>query len=94
MTDRPWLSAYPAGVPTDIDPGQYRSLVELMEESFSRFADRPAYSFLGKETSFGDTDRLSRHLASYLQGLGLSKGDRVAVMMPNLPQYPITVLAL
>ncbi len=94
MTDRPWLSAYPAGVPTDIDPGQYRSLVELMEESFSRFADRPAYSFLGKETSFGDTDRLSRHLASYLQGLGLSKGDRVAVMMPNLPQYPITVAAI
>lgn len=94
MTDRPWLSAYPAGVPTDIDPGQYRSLVELMEESFSRFADRPAYSFLGKETSFGDTDRLSRQLASYLQGLGLSKGDRVAVMMPNLPQYPITVAAI
>lgn len=94
MTDRPWLSAYPAGVPTDIDPGQYRSLVQLMEEGFTRFADRPAYSFLGKETSFGDTDRLSRQLTCYLQGLGLSKGDRVAVMMPNLPQYPITVAAI
>ncbi len=94
MTDRPWLSAYPEGVPTDIDPGQYRSLVQLMEEGFARFADQTAYSFLGKETTFGDTDRLSRQLACYLQGLGLSKGDRVAVMMPNLPQYPITVAAI
>ncbi len=94
MTDRPWLTAYPAGVPTDIDPGQYRSLVELMEESFSRYADRPAYSFMGKDTSFGDTDRQSRQLAAYLQGLGLAKGDRVAVMMPNVPQYPVAVAAI
>ena len=94
MTDRPWLAAYPAGVPTDIDPGQYRSLVELMEESFSRYADRPAYSFMGKDTSFGDTDRQSRQLGAYLQGLGLVKGDRVAVMMPNVPQYPVAVAAI
>ena len=94
MTDRPWLAAYPAGVPTDIDPNQYHSLVELMEESFSRFADRPAYSFMGKDTSFGDTDRQSRQLGAYLQGLGLVKGDRVAVMMPNVPQYPVAVAAI
>ncbi len=94
MTDRPWLAAYPAGVPADIQPDQYRSLVELMEESFSRYAQRPAYSFMGKDTTFGDTDAQSQQLAAYLQGLGLAKGDRVAVMMPNVPQYPVTVAAI
>jgi len=91
MTDRPWLSAYPDGVPADIDPTQYASLVELMEESFGKFADRCAYSFLGKDTTFGQTDTQSRALAAYLQGLGLAKGDRVAIMMPNVPQYPVAV---
>jgi long-chain acyl-CoA synthetase len=91
---RPWLSAYPSGVPTDIDPGQYRSLVHLMEEAFGRYADRPAYSFMGKEISFGQTDALSKTFAAYLQSLGLVKGDRVAVMMPNTPQYPIVVAAI
>ena len=91
---RPWLSAYPPGVPTDIDPGQYRSLVHLMEEAFGRYADRPAYSFMGKEITFGQTDALSKTFAAYLQSLGLAKGDRVAVMMPNTPQYPIVVAAI
>jgi long-chain acyl-CoA synthetase len=91
---RPWLSAYPSGVPTDIDPSQYRSLVHLMEEAFGRYADRPAYSFMGKEISFGQTDALSKTFAAYLQSLGLVKGDRVAVMMPNTPQYPIVVAAI
>ncbi|MEJ7931560.1 long-chain-fatty-acid--CoA ligase [Ramlibacter sp. AN1015] len=94
MTDRPWLSAYPPGVPADIDPNQYASLVELLEESFRKNADRPAYSFMGKETSFGETDALSQALAAWLQGLGLQQGDRVAIMMPNVPQYPITVAAI
>lgn len=94
MTDRPWLSAYPAGVPADIDPGQYGSLVQLMEESFQKYAARPAYSFMGKEVSFGQTDSLSRAFAAYLQGLGLAKGDRVAIMMPNVPQYPVAVAAI
>ena len=67
MTDRPWLSAYPNGVPADIDPTQYASLVELMEASFGKFADRCAYSFLGKDTTFGQTDTQSRALAAYLQ---------------------------
>ena len=91
---RPWLSAYPPGVPTDIDAAQYRSLVHLMEEAFGRYADRPAYSFMGKEISFGQTDALSKTFAAYLQSLGLAKGDRVAVMMPNTPQYPIVVAAI
>jgi long-chain acyl-CoA synthetase len=94
MTDRIWLSSYPAGVPADINPGQYPSLVALMEESFQKYASRVAYSFMGKDVTFGQTDSLSRALAAYLQGLGLAKGDRVAIMMPNVPQYPVAVAAI
>ena len=92
--DRPWLKHYPAGVPADIDVSQYGSLVALMEEGFSKHGNRAAYSFLGKDTSFAETDRLSIAFASYLQGLGLAKGDRVAIMLPNVPQYPISVAAI
>jgi len=92
--NRPWLSAYSPGVPADIDPSQYSSLVQLMEESFQKYATRTAYSFMGKDVSFGQTDSLSRALAAYLQGLGLAKGDRVAIMMPNCPQYPVAVAAI
>ena len=94
LADRPWLSSYSPGVPADIDPSQYASLVQLMEESFQKYAGRPAYSFMGKEVSFAQTDSLSRALAAYLQGLGLAKGDRVAIMMPNVPQYPVAVAAI
>ena len=93
MTDRPWLAAYPQGVPADIDPTQYASLVALMDEAFRQYADRVAYSFMGKDISFAQTDTLSRAFAAYLQGLGLVKGDRVAIMMPNVPQYPVVVAA-
>ena len=94
MDKRPWLAAYSQGVPADIDASQYASLVQLMEESFQKFAARTAYVFMGKEVSFGETDSLSRALAAYLQGLGLAKGDRVAIMMPNVPQYPVAVAAI
>ncbi|EYC50331.1 long-chain fatty acid--CoA ligase [Hylemonella gracilis str. Niagara R] len=94
MSDRIWLKSYPEGVPHDLPPLPYSSLVALLEESFRKYADRPAYSFLGKELSYADTDRLSRAFAAYLQGLGLAKGDRVAIMMPNVPQYPVTVAAI
>ncbi|HEY0826123.1 MAG TPA: long-chain-fatty-acid--CoA ligase [Ramlibacter sp.] len=94
MNNRPWLAAYPQGVPADIEPSQYQSLVQLMEESFQKYSTRPAYSFMGKEVSFGETDSLSRAFAAYLQGLGLAKGDRVAIMMPNVPQYPVAVAAI
>ncbi|MDA8451685.1 long-chain-fatty-acid--CoA ligase [Acidovorax sp. NCPPB 3859] len=94
MNDRPWLAAYPEGVPADIDPTQYPSLVALMEEAFQKHADRTAYSFMGKDISFAQTEVQSRHLAAYLQGLGLARGDRVAVMMPNVPQYPVAVAAI
>ncbi|MDO8770352.1 MAG: long-chain-fatty-acid--CoA ligase [Burkholderiaceae bacterium] len=98
MTDltasRPWLSAYPAGVPADIDTAQYSSLVELMEESFKKNASRTAYSFMGKEVTYGQTDSLSAAFAVYLQNLGLKQGERVALMMPNMPQYPVAVAAI
>jgi len=94
MTDRPWLTSYPQGVPADIDASRYVSLVQLMEESFSKFAERTAYSFMGKDLSYGEVDKLSRAFAGYLQGLGLAKGDRVAVMMPNCLQYPIAVCGI
>jgi len=94
MTDRIWLKSYPSGVPADIDPGQYPSLVALMEEAFSKYADRVAYSFMGKEITYAQTDALSKAFAAYLQGLGLARGDRVAIMMPNVPQYPVAVAAI
>jgi len=92
--DRPWLKAYPAGVPADIDASRYPSLVALMEESFKKYGSRVAYSFMGKDITFGQTDSLSVAFGAYLQGLGLTKGDRVAIMMPNVPQYPVAVAAI
>jgi long-chain acyl-CoA synthetase len=94
MTNRIWLSSYPQGVPADIDAHQYASLVALMEESFRKYASRVAYSFMGKDISYAQTDSLSQAMAAYLQGLGLSKGDRVAIMMPNIPQYPVAVAGI
>jgi long-chain acyl-CoA synthetase len=94
MSNRSWLSSYPEGVPADIDVNQYSSLVGLMEESFKKHASRSAYSFMGKDTTFAQTDSLSQAFGVYLQGLGLTKGDRVAIMMPNVPQYPIAVAGI
>jgi len=94
MTDRIWLKSYPPGVPADLDTSQYPSLVALMEESFKKYADRTAYSFMGRDVTFGETDSLSSAFAVYLQSLGLVKGDRVAIMMPNVPQYPVAVAAI
>ena len=93
-SERIWLSSYPAGVPADIDASIYPSLVALMEESFQKHANKVAYSFMGKDISFAQTDRLSQAFAAYLQSLGLAKGDRVAIMMPNVPQYPVAVAGI
>ena len=92
--DRIWLSSYPSGVPYDVPDSPYPSLVSLMEESFRQYGDRVAYSFMGSNQTFAQTDRLSQAFAAYLQGLGLNKGDRVAIMMPNVPQYPVAVAAI
>jgi long-chain acyl-CoA synthetase len=94
MTDRIWLKSYPPGVSSDIDVSRYASMVDMMEESFKKFADRPAYSFMGKEQSYRQVDELSQTFGVYLQSLGLAKGDRVAIMMPNVLQYPIAVAGI
>jgi long-chain acyl-CoA synthetase len=94
MTDRIWLSSYPEGVPADIDVTRYSSMVDMMEESFKKFASLSAYSFMGKELSYKQVDELSQTFGTYLQSLGLVKGDRVAVMMPNVMQYPIAVAGI
>ena len=91
---RPWLGAYPDGVPADIDVEQYPSLVHLLEESFQKHAASTAYSFMGKDVGYAQVDSLSQAFAAYLQGLGLVKGDRVAIMMPNVPQYPVAVAGI
>jgi len=89
-----WLKQYPAGVPAEIDVNQYPSLVALLDESFRRYADRTAYKFMGTSISFRQVDQASAAFAGWLQGQGLAKGDRVAVMMPNVPQYPVAVAAI
>ena len=89
-----WLNSYPEGIPADIDATAYTSLVGLLEDSFTKYADRPAYSFMGKDISFSQTDQESLAMAAYFQSLGLEKGDRVAIMMPNVPQYPVAVAAV
>ncbi len=92
--EKTWLKQYPAGVPATIDVEQYPSLVALLDESFREYAGRNAYKFMGKAITFAQVDAASRALAAYLQGLGLEKGDRIAVMMPNVPQYPVAVAAI
>ncbi|OVZ59438.1 long-chain fatty acid--CoA ligase [Pigmentiphaga sp. NML080357] len=92
--ERPWLAHYPPGIPADIDPGRYRSLVQLLEEAFGQFAARPAFACMGKTLSFGDIDRLSRQFGAWLQSLGLARGARVALMMPNVLQYPVAIAAV
>ncbi len=91
MTDRPWLAQYPVGVPADIDPGTCASLVELLRDIFARYRDRPAFAFMGQETSYGQWDAQSAALAAWLHHVGMRAGDRVALMMPNVPQYPVAV---
>ena len=89
--ERIWLKQYPAGVPADIDPTQYSSLVELLEESFAKFRDRKAFICMDKAISYRELDEMSLALGAWLQSRGLKKGARVALMMPNVLQYPIAL---
>ena len=89
--DKTWLKQYPAGVPAEIDPDAYASLVALLDDSFGRFAGRTAYKFLGKSITFADVDAASKAFAGWLQAQGFAKGDRVAIMLPNVPQYPVAL---
>ncbi|HEX4234062.1 MAG TPA: long-chain-fatty-acid--CoA ligase [Caldimonas sp.] len=92
--DKIWLKQYPAGVPAEIDVNQYASLVALLDESFRRYGDRIAYKFMGRAIAFRDVDQASAAFAGWLQSQGLAKGDRVAIMMPNVPQYPVAIAGI
>ena len=91
--ERIWLKSYPEGVPADVDITQYPSLVALLDEAFVKYRDLPAYVCMGATLTYGRLDELSRALAAWLQGQGLKPGDRLAVMMPNVLQYPVTMAA-
>ncbi len=92
--ERIWLKQYPAGVPADIDVTQYTSLVALLEESFAKFSERKAFICMDKSISYRELDEMSLALGAYLQSKGLQKGARVALMMPNVLQYPVSTAAV
>src|SRR6476660_9071060 len=92
--DKFWLESYEAGVPAEIDWTQYRSLTHLLEEAFRKYADRPAYACMGKSMSYAEIDKLSGQMAAWLQSRGLQPGARVAIMMPNVLQYPVAMAAV
>ena len=89
-----WLKHYPAGVPADIDPNKYQSIRDLFEESVASFGERPAYYCMGKEITFADIERMSAAFGAWLQAQGLQKGDRAALMMPNVLQYPVALFGV
>jgi len=89
--DRFWLKHYPPGVPADVHVDQYSSLVQLMEEGFAKYANRDAYAFMDRRFTFAEVERQSAAFGAWLQGLGLERGARVAIMMPNVVQYPIAL---
>ncbi len=93
--NRIWLKSYPVGMPAEIDPDLFQSIPDLLERIATKFADKPAYHNLGHTLSYAALDRLSRDFAAFLQGLpGLGKGDRVAIMSPNLLQYPVALFGI
>ena len=89
--ERIWLKSYPPGVPAEINPAEYRSLVEMFDQSVRKFGDRPAFHSMGKTITYAELERLSRGFGAWLQGKGLGKGARVAIMMPNCLQYPVAM---
>ena len=92
MNDTFFSDRYPEGLPATVDVDQYKSVVEVFNKSVSKFADRPAFTALGQTLTYGDVDRLSADFAAYLQNeTNLHKGDRIAVQLPNLTQYPVVV---
>jgi long-chain acyl-CoA synthetase len=92
--ERIWLKHYPPGVPADIDVTQYQSLTELLEESFRRYAERDAFIFMDHALSYTELDRLSAAFGAWLQGAGLAPGARIAIMLPNVLQYPVALAGI
>ena len=95
MSSKHWLAAYGARIPAEINPHAHRSVLDMLEGAMQRFADRPAFRCFGRTLTYADTDRLSRDFAAYLQGrLGVKKGDRIAVMLPNIPAFAFAMLGV
>ena len=96
MNTQPWLATYKAnGIPATIDAERYSSVVQMFEEAMSRFADQPAFRAFGQTLSYADVDRQSAAFAAWLQHkLGVQKGDRIAVMLPNFLAFPIAFLGI
>ena len=92
MMERIWLDSYTEGTPHDIDPDAYPSLVAIIDEAIARFPDRPAFENLGVRITFAELDRLAKDFTGYLSRAGLGKGDRIALMMPNMLQYPVALV--
>ncbi len=93
--ERPWLASYPKDVPPEIDPSRYRSVAALLAECCERFRHRPAFFNMGRTLTYDDLDRKSAALANYLlNDLKLARGDRVAIMLPNVLQYPVAIMAV
>src|SRR5262245_43573166 len=92
--ERIWLKHYPPGVSAEIDPSRYASLVAMLEESFARYRERTAFICMDKGLTYGKTDEMSRALGAWLQSRGLARGARVAIMMPNVLQYPVAICAV
>jgi long-chain acyl-CoA synthetase len=90
-----WLATYGSAIPAEIDPDAHASVTDMLVEAMQRFADKPAFRCFGQTLTYADTDRLSRNFAAYLQNaLGVRKGDRIAVMLPNIPAFPLAMLGI
>ncbi|MBP7821445.1 MAG: AMP-binding protein [Saprospiraceae bacterium] len=89
--DRPWLDKYMVGVPANIDPDSYEQLIDMFDDTFTKYADHPAFTCMGKTLNFKQIDIYSKNFGAYLNSRGLNKGDRIALMMPNMLQYPIAL---
>ena len=95
MSRKHWLAAYGERIPAEINPDAHRSVVAMLEDAMRRYADKPAFRCFGQTLTYADTDRLSRGFAAYLQRrLGVKKGDRIAVMLPNIPAFPVAMLGI
>ncbi|MGD2129773.1 MAG: AMP-binding protein [Lysobacterales bacterium] len=89
--NKPWLNSYPKGVPAEIDVEAYSSILDILEQSCEQYRDRAAYINFDRTMTYGELDRLSRNFAAWLQSQGLNPGDRIALMLPNILQYPVTM---
>ena len=93
-TEKVWLKSYPKDVPSEVNVNNYSSIVDLFEDSFKQFADRFAVESFGKILTYAQLDQASKNFAGFLQFQGVKKGDRVAIMMPNVMQYPIALAGI